>query len=160
MMTQIDLHNFRMYQEHKMKNKISFSIKHEESLTLDGIPFNSISFINLEIDGNEFRNNENFKDSFLVSKEIFRSSEKSGKYLLFTCACGIADDGGWKGVQVVHFKDSIYWFLEVENTGYIFCFDKKEYLEQVLKLKISISKIPNENTFEPKNVIFPEEWHE
>jgi hypothetical protein len=36
-----------------------------------------------------------------VFNELGKSIKEGGKYLIFTCACGIADDGGWDYIDVI-----------------------------------------------------------
>ncbi|NOK34089.1 hypothetical protein D7W79_27130 [Corallococcus exercitus] len=76
------------------------SVTAGQSLQLEGIRFSEVAFVWIRIDGEEIRSRPPFSDAVVVFDELEQSATGSGRYLIFTCACGIAEDGGWKGVEV------------------------------------------------------------
>ena len=59
------------------------------------IKFNNCSYLQLLIDDIDIRLFDEFDDFLIVYSELYASAQNSGKFLIFTCACGVADDGGW-----------------------------------------------------------------
>jgi len=68
---------------------------------------------------------------------------------LFTCACGVADDGGWTTIKVTHSEAIIQWDF-LRDKPYCFKFSKENYLKEVQFIN------KEDYTFIPKEIIFPE----
>lgn len=77
-----------------------------------------------------------------------------GNYLIFTCACGIAEDGGWEGVAVEMTETTVSWHLESGTRALDFCFDRAGYASAIgaVEARIAINALP----LEPRVVVFPE----
>lgn len=140
-------------------NKIKFSLNKVEAqpIVRDGISFSNVFYIDVIVDGKSLFNLEGFKDSFIVYDELIDSLSGKEKYLLFTCACGVADDGGWNGVLITKETSTIRWIVQVNDSEIHFTFDLSEYNFELTDLKKKVESI-NKNLLEPKNVEFPEEW--
>lgn len=153
-----DQANFPMSQE---INDVSIELvysKPQSKLMLDGIIFTDIYYIDIIIDGVNIRNfNDNFVDSFVVYPELQASIEDQGKYLIFTCACGVADDGGWSGVDVIFMSDIIKWIICMDEQKVEFVFKRSKLKSEINMLAESMDKAVLEK-LEPKFVEFPEEW--
>ena len=80
------------------------------------IKFNNCSYLQLLIDDIDIRLFDEFDDFLIVYSELYASAQNSGKFLIFTCACGVADDGGWDYVNVTHKKSSIESRFLQKNT--------------------------------------------
>ena len=125
-----------------------------DPIVLDGIRFSACSYIDILIDGINPRSFEDFEDMLIVFPELERSAVKEGKYLIFTCACGVADDGGWDYVNVKRYDDCIEWAL-TRNKEYRYKFDRIQYLSEVEKANREILKLAD-STLIPENFINPE----
>lgn len=128
-----------------------------KELVKDGINFKNSQVIKLLIDGYEIDSNKGFEDSLIYFDELEKSFEKSGNYLIFTCACGIADDGGWEGVFVKVSGSKITWTIEVGDSVLNFSFDKEQYVSEVLSVKKHLES-NDALTLEPSSVTFPEDF--
>ena len=127
------------------------------TLTLDAIDFENAAFIKFET-GSQLDVFMLENDAVIVGDELVKSLQGSGRFLIFTNPSGIADDGGWTGVDV-QFKDStVRWSLDVDEHRYLFCFDESRYRSAIEKLRGEIWQLPAEIVFEPSQVNFPEDW--
>ena len=108
------------------------------------------------IDGEDIEELDGFEDALVVFEELRKSTESSGKYLIFTCACGVAEDGGWEGVDVSIDGDNVKWEFEVGDKFYRYIFDKNEYLAEVQSIITPIEK--TDLQIEPRSVIYPENF--
>ncbi len=121
---------------------------------IDGIPFSSCAFVQIEIDDINLLVKKEFSGTLIYFNEIQRSLISSGKYLIFTCACGIADDAGWTEVDVTHHQNLIYWDFKYES-DFRFVFDAKQYRDAIETCSIAISELPSTYCIEPQSVVFP-----
>lgn len=124
----------------------------------DGITFKNVQIIKLLIDGEDIDCDENLSGSLIYMHELSKSYIKSGKYLIFTCANGIAIDGGWEGIDVTVDADMIKWKFEVGNIFYHYTFEKDEYVSEVKSIE-NFLKVHNQLTLEPSVVMYPEDWN-
>lgn len=124
---------------------------------IDGISFSNVGIIRCWIDGEALDDLVDFSGSLMYFEELEASKLASGRYLIFTCACGIAEDGGWDGVIVNHTADVVEWEIAAGSKTYFYEFDKNQYFDQIalLKKSINLSLLP----MEPNNVIFPLHFH-
>ena len=129
-------------------------------LNIDGVPFSNVAMITLRIDGTQVLRAPDFSSALIHFPELMASCHSSGTYLIFTCACGIADDGGWEGVQVVHDEECIRWSFSVNATPYAYVFDARQYREAVEQVRIRLETLPAHVTLEPQHVVFPERWNQ
>ncbi len=130
--------------------------KNNDKLYKDGLLFHDIIVIKLLIDGEAIEDNEYFDDALIYFNELKASTVYSGKYLIFTCACGVAEDGGWEGVNVEVEEHKIKWCMEVGGKIFRYVFNKSEYISEVKAIEISIN---NTNLIlEPSAVVFPERF--
>lgn len=140
-------------------NIIQFQLETVENgqIIRDGIEFENISFIKPIIDGKSIFETEDFIDSFVVYDELVETLGDRTKYLIFTCACGVADDGGWNGVAVVKSSQTIIWKVKKYFDTIEYIFDLNNYRSELYKLKNEIESLKPTN-LEPMYVTFPEEW--
>ena len=130
--------------------------KNDSELLKHGIHFKNSIFIKMLIDGEDIEELDGFEDALVVFEELRKSTESSGKYLIFTCACGVAEDGGWEGVDVSIDGDNVKWEFEVGDKFYRYIFDKNEYLAEVQSIITPIEK--TDLQIEPRSVIYPENF--
>ena len=133
-------------------NKLKINVvtlKEDEYLIRDSIRFENFSYLQLLIDYEDIATYPDFEDMIIVPSELCKSSLQTGEYLLFTCACGVADDGGWSKIKVTHSEAIVQWDF-LRGKPYCFKFSKENYLKEI--------QIINKKsyTFIPKEIIFPE----
>lgn len=128
-------------------------IENGRSMKKDGLVFSNVCVVRCWIDGMDLDDLEDFKDSLIYFNELEKSKNVSGNYLIFTCACGIAEDGGWEGVFVKHEENAIQWVIDIGRKIYRYTFDKNEYCDEIESLRniINMTHLP----LEPTQVIFP-----
>lgn len=143
-------------------NKIEMNVRVLDSkqfLVIDNIEFTNALLIEIAIDGQQLRTQKYFSDSLIVYPELIKSCDNSGKYLIFTTAIGVADAGGWEGVNVDIVSDLyIKWDFVIDDQQYSYCFDKADYLSEIEKLKKTINQQNNNLELEPLWVSYPESW--
>ncbi len=142
-------------------NSISIYIEEYRDANIlikDGINFNNIEVIKILIDGEDIEEDKHFSDAMIYWRDLSLSYHKTGQYLIFTCACGIADDGGWEGVYVTVDDKHIRWELEVGNKIYAYKFDKEQYISEIKSVK-DFLKSNAVLTLEPRTVVYPEGWN-
>jgi hypothetical protein len=128
----------------------------ENSLEKDGIQFREVALIKMIIDGEYFDENEPFKDSLIFFDELEESAKKSGNYLIFTCACGIAEDGGWEGVRVTINDLNVVWELDAGMANLRYELARAEYESEIKSVKDMLEE--NLLPVAPVSVIFPENF--
>lgn len=126
-------------------------------LEKDGIVFSNVSIVKLLIDGEDLDDVYSFQNSLIYFNELRESTLNSGSYFIFTCACGVAEDGGWEGVIVTHSGEVVEWTIDVGSRVYRYVFNKQRYCDEIeaLRMAINISNLP----MEPRQVIFPLGFH-
>jgi len=111
-------------------NELLIRPEEVELLSRDGIEFKNNTFIELDIDHQSYLIDKAFEEGTVYWPELKASSLSSGEYLIFTCACGIADDSGWNLITVTHSKSEVIWNFN-RNGKQQFCFDKANYQSQI-----------------------------
>ena len=106
----------------------------------------------IEIDG------ANFLDaidplSLAYYPELIKTVQGSGDFLIFTCACGVADCAGWEKVSVRHEEEIVRWDFSYNGNTYAFRFDKNFYIGEIQRLIFEVELHTYE--IEPKHVIEP-----
>ncbi|WNO09146.1 hypothetical protein [Teredinibacter sp. KSP-S5-2] len=96
----------------------------------EGIEFSSCTFIEIFLDGASFCEIEDFEGGVVVWDELKKSAVDSGKYLIFTCYCGIPEDGGWDFINVTHLDNEIIWEFDRVSCRKI-VFNKADYISQI-----------------------------
>ncbi|WP_431167559.1 hypothetical protein [Tenacibaculum halocynthiae] len=129
--------------------------KDEFSIEYEKIIYSNSAFIEPVIDGNNLTTESTNRKGIVVWNEVKKTISKSGQFLILTCVCGIADDGGFDLVDVKRKEKSVLWKFKDES-NWIWEFDKKEYDLEINRLKKEITELSVEITLEPENVIFPE----
>ena len=124
-------------------------------LSKDGITFSDVMIIKLLIDGEDIEENEYFKDGLIYFDELAESMRTTGNYLIFTCACGIAEDGGWEGVKVDIADTEVKWTMEVGDSRLSYTFSRVEYTNEINSVK-KILEEKGSLTIEPASVVFPD----
>ncbi|WP_216740435.1 hypothetical protein [Hahella sp. HN01] len=137
----------------------SFTLYPEEyrngnTLTKDGISFSESVVVKLLIDGEDVEEIGGFSDALVYFDELRSSIDSSGKYLIFTCANGIAEDGGWEGVSVEFGDETVNWKFEFGGRFFDYTFDRKEYVSEIDSLATYL--VNCDLQLAPKSVIFPE----
>ena len=125
------------------------TLKEDEYLIRDSIRFENCSYLQLFIDYEDIATYPDFEDILIVPTELYKSSLQSGEYLLFTCACGVADDGGWATIKITHSEAIVQWDF-LRDKPYCFKFSKENYLKEVQVIN------KEDYSFIPKEIIFPE----
>jgi hypothetical protein len=139
-------------------DSLNLSIEHvtkENSIIIDGILFENCVFISLSIDNLKIVPNGLFSESLVFWSELFLSLKGSGEFLIFTCACGVADDGGWDRIEVQHFDEYVKWSFCYDENQYNFNFQKEKYFLEIESIRSQLAEIIRV-VLESKNVIFPE----
>lgn len=125
--------------------------------TIDSIDFESVALIlfgpGCPLDGFLEAN-----DAMVFGEELMNSLKGSGRYLIFVNASGLADDGGWTGVDVQYEDNTVKWSFEVDDDSYLFCFNERNYRSEVKRISEEILQLPAEIVLEPSQVMFPEDW--
>ena len=129
-----------------------------KQLVIDGIEFTNSMLLELNVDDFSSRKVEHLDSSLVVFPELMRSLSGSGKYLIFTSASGIADEGGWEGVDVKFERNIVTWSFEVEDMQYGFNFDEIEYEMEIRKMEQELKILTKNFELEPSAVFFPESW--
>jgi len=138
-------------------NQISFTLEivsKEEARKYDGIIFSNCCFVRCAIDKEPIHHKEGFEDALIVVNELENSKKCSGEFLLFVCACGVADDGGWEKVKVTHKEKTIEWDIHRDEL-YSFQFDKIQYIKSVEKIITELENLDDAIEREPVSVLEP-----
>ncbi|WP_426752385.1 hypothetical protein [Myxococcus sp. Y35] len=119
----------------------------------EGIRFSESALIKVSIDGEDIEQIEAFRDSLVVFEELEKSAGASGNYLIFTCACGMAEDGGWEGVKVVVEESTLSWSVDVGPAPVHFVFERSNYVAEIESVRkmLEVEPLP----LEPRAVGFP-----
>jgi hypothetical protein len=127
------------------------------SRIIDGIEFESVALV---VPSKEcsLAKIASLNDALVVLDELKNSLNGNGKYLIFTDASGIADDGGWVGVDVKYDEKFVYWDFFVGDEKFKLTFDSDSYRSEIEKILVRIANLPSEIELEPSQVVFPEDW--
>lgn len=137
-------------------NSIDIQLRQILQLEKHGIVFRDCIFVEIIVDGKNLLNDDRFGDALVYFDQLLRSKKTNGTYLIFTCACGVADDGGYAGVRVYHQGDSTTW--TIERDGIIqYTFRSSEYSAAIDRCGLALSQL-SPNKLEPKHVTFPDDW--
>ena len=131
------------------------SYEGDNVLDKDGISFTNVCVISITVDWEDLYSKPGFIDSLIVYEELISSLKADGKYLIFTCACGVAEDGGWDGVSVRHFDGSVIWEIETEFGKEVFLFDSMDYAREIERLSFDLKSLGH-LTLEPSFVVYPD----
>ena len=122
-----------------------------------GLEFVDTSLIGALIDGEDIDKSKYFESALIYFSELEASKSSSGTYLIFTCACGIAEDGGWEGVVVSIEENIVSWEMDVGAEILRYSFDRKEYESEIESMRRSLNA--SDLPLEPTAVVFPENFH-
>lgn len=122
----------------------------------EGIYFEGVGIVKIEIDGEPLEENKLFQDALVYFDELEKSRLDTGNYLIFTCACGVAEDGGWEGVFVRVGEETVEWEMNAGGENIQYCFDRMQYQSEIdyVRSKIDAKKFP----LAPGAVVFPEKF--
>ena len=143
----------------RFKNKLKFELMEvptSEIVDIGGIEFSNIAYVLVYVDGINLFSLDSFQDSLLVFPELKRSVSKSGKYLLFTGATGVADEAGWEYIEVLHKDNFVFWNIERDDSLLSYVFDKEIYINGVLEIEKQIESLSSNMKLEPFYVVHPE----
>ncbi|NHZ36003.1 hypothetical protein [Massilia rubra] len=125
-------------------------------LRRDGIVFEDVSIVRIFIDAKDMLEEADFDGALVCFDELKHSLSGRGNYLVFTCACGIADDGGWESVAVDMTDSTVNWTMQAGSRALNYCFDRTVYVAEIAALgkKLASSALP----LEPGQVVFPDDF--
>lgn len=125
--------------------------------TIDGISMDDCAFIGIQIDGVNLLEESFYEGGLPVFEELANTLNGDGNYLIFTCACGVADDGGWNTVEVSHQGGLVGWVIRRGDCILEYHFDGTQYSDTIHKLTFEVHRLQKEGVrFEPENPVFPE----
>jgi hypothetical protein len=133
----------------KYENGVAFSSH--------GLLFENVNVVRMLIDGVDiYEIDIGFEDALVFFEELSESARGSGCYLIFTCACGIAEDGGWEGVDVVAEGGYISWNFYVGGRQLKYSFRLDQYVSELESVReiLNLSR----NSVAPVQVIFPPDF--
>ena len=119
-----------------------------------GIVFEDSAIVRVFVDEEDLLESVDFDGALVCFDELMHSMSGSGNYLIFTCACGIAEDGGWEGVAVEMTETTVSWHLEAGTRALDYCFDRAGYAFAIdtLVTRIETGALP----LAPRWVVFPD----
>jgi len=128
-------------------------IKGKDWVEYENITYQNCAFIKLYIDDIDLVMLTEDEKGIVVWDEIKKSRYESGDYLIITCLCGIADDGGFQLITVTRKEQTVKWnFNDGSNAEWEF--DKNQYDSELFRLENEIQHLTV--PLEPRHVIFPE----
>lgn len=138
-------------------NTLSLSVdSYEEDapLLLQGIRFAGVSIVSALIDGDTLAEiNPELDGVLIVFDELQASTQASGRYLIFTCACGVAECGGWDGIDVTIKGAVIHWRGLVGVKWFEYSFSRDQYITEVNSARDALMGSSEPVIYE--RVIFP-----
>ena len=124
---------------------------------IDGIVMSNCILVDLFINEVSVLGDEFYEDGLVVFDELRKSVETSGDFLIFTCACGVADDGGWEMTNVQHEKAAVKWTVARGDEEKKYVFESASYVEQIRTMAKEIELLQKKGlALEPRNPIPPE----
>lgn len=129
----------------------------ESAVTVGGVAFTGVCLVTVWIDWNAMADiSPAFDGTVVVFDELDASRSASGRYLIFTCPCGIAECGGGQGVEVTVDAATIRWSLPAGDTVLEYVFARDQYEAEVDRARAALSAggLP----VAPADVIFPLEF--
>ena len=137
-------------------NQIQFELavlEGSEAVEYENIIYSKCAFIKLHVDGIDLIKLTEDRKGVVVWDELKKTLLSSGDYLILTCMCGVADDGGFNLVTVQRNDSYVTWTFN-DDSGVALIFDKFQYDMEVSSLGSEINEliVP----LEPSNVVFPE----
>lgn len=130
------------------------SYEEDTRLLLQGIRFAGVSIVNALIDGDTLAEiNPELDGVLIVFEELQASTQASGCYLIFTCACGVVECGGWDGIDVATKGAMIHWrsFMGVKSFEY--SFSRDQYITEVNSARDALME--SSKPVIPQDVVFP-----
>ena len=128
-----------------------------KELVVSHLRFRNIKYVAIYLDGLPVpQADARFEDSWLVWPELANSAKQSGRYLLFTSLTGIADEGGWDYIQVLHEQEYVEWLFFRDEQPLCYRFDKQAYVVTIQQMEQVLAVRATELPLEPLHVIFPE----
>lgn len=127
------------------------------SRKIDGITMSDCLLVEAKINGLKILGETFYEDGLIVFEELKDSIGESGDFLIFTCACGIADDGGWGMTSVKHKEDRVEWVVRRGDDEKRYSFEKQGYQNSIKLLKEEAEQLEQKGLrLEPVNPIPPE----
>ena len=121
----------------------------------ENITYSNCAFIRLIVDGNNLITQTKDRKGIIVWDELKKTTNESGRFLILTCLCGIADDAGFDLVDVERKENSVLWRFNDES-NWNWEFPKDEYDQEISRLEKEVNKLDINIPLEPDTVIFPE----
>lgn len=119
-----------------------------------GLLFENVNVVRMLIDGVDiYEIDVGFEDALVFFEELSESARGIGRYLIFTCACGIAEDGGWEGVGVTAQDGYINWDFYVGGKQLKYSFRLDQYVSELQSVREILDL--SHNPVAPEQVIFP-----
>lgn len=123
-------------------------------IVIDNYEFKNASLIKLSIDDKPTWQFPEFDEAIIVLSELVRSLNGDGTYLIFTSVTGIADEGGWEGVNIAFKNNSVLWTIEIDGSNLVYEFDAIQYRSEIMKVVEAKKDYP----LEPTSLYLPEHW--
>ena len=124
---------------------------------IDGIMMGNCLLVEAKINGLKILGETFYEDGLIVFDELENSIEGGGDFLVFTCACGVADDGGWGMTSVQHKEDRVEWIVRRGVDEKKYSFEKQRYQNSIEQLKREAEHHQKKGLkLEPVNPIPPE----
>jgi hypothetical protein len=130
-------------------------ISGKDTFEYENITFTNCVFLKLKVDGINLITRNKDRKGIIVWDELKKTLTKSGQFLILTCICGVADDAGFDFVDIKRNEHSVSWRFNDESKLNLE-FRKKEYDQELLRLKKEINKLDTKIKLEPINLIYPE----
>lgn len=130
-------------------------LRGEDWIEYENVIYSNCAFIRLIIDGRNLITETKDRKGVIVWEEIKKTINESGRFLILTCVCGVADDAGFDLVNVERKENSVSWqFNDESNWNWEFLIE--DYDQEIKRLEKEINELDINILIEPDNVIFPE----
>ena len=124
---------------------------------IEGIEFRDAAFV-VPGERSSLRKCAALRNALIVLSELKRSLIGNGRYLIFTSASGIADEGGWSGVRVLYKDGFVHWDFVAGEERTELVFDEAEYRRSIEDVSRVAMSLGDGTYLEPAQVVFPEDW--
>ncbi|MFN6944507.1 MAG: hypothetical protein ACK4ND_06135 [Cytophagaceae bacterium] len=105
-----------------------------EQVEYKNIIYSNCAFIKLIVDGIDLIKETEDRKSVINWGELIKTKFDSGNFLLLTCMCGDATDGGFKKVKVERNEDTVKWTFN-DNSNIIWTFDINKYDKAISRME-------------------------
>jgi len=139
---------------HTSMNTLRLGHRLLSSEVIDGIEFDKCVAVELYIDQANVCTGS-LSSCLPVIDELKKSASSDGRFLILTCACGVADDAGLSGIEVTHTTGRVNWC----GDGIEAIFDADEYRTEIDRCEAALEVVQQSYTLEPRQLVYPEGWN-